>query len=176
MTPTDKLLAAIDVFMRYGYRKTSMEDVAAAVGVSRQALYKKYASKDALFRALLENLILHSRQSALNALADDDAPPPARILAAFDAWHGHYVDMLRASPHSSEIVEIADGEIREIALNAEAEIAEAVTKLLGRRSKWTADAAFTLFAASKGLMQKAETHQDYTDGMKRAITVCTPRR
>ncbi len=38
------LEAAVGVFARYGYRKTSMDEVARAAGVSRQGLYLQFAS------------------------------------------------------------------------------------------------------------------------------------
>ena len=45
------LAAALGVFGRYGFRKTSMDEVARAAGISRQGLYLYFASKEALFRA-----------------------------------------------------------------------------------------------------------------------------
>jgi AcrR family transcriptional regulator len=50
------LAAAVKVFFQFGYRKTSMEDVAAAAGVSRQTLYLQFHHKERLFRAALEYL------------------------------------------------------------------------------------------------------------------------
>ncbi len=41
--------AIIAVFAHYGFRKTAMEDVAKAAGKSRQALYNRFGSKDAVF-------------------------------------------------------------------------------------------------------------------------------
>ena len=37
------LEAAVGVFARYGFRKTSMDEVARAAGVSRQGLYLQFA-------------------------------------------------------------------------------------------------------------------------------------
>jgi AcrR family transcriptional regulator len=48
------LAAAVKVFFQFGYRKTSMEDVAAAAQVSRQTLYLQFRDKERLFRAALE--------------------------------------------------------------------------------------------------------------------------
>ena len=45
--------AALDLFAEKGYFGTSLRDVAAAVGVRESALYNYFASKDALFEALL---------------------------------------------------------------------------------------------------------------------------
>jgi AcrR family transcriptional regulator len=45
--------AALDLFSQRGYFGTSLRDVATAVGVRESALYNYFASKDALFDALI---------------------------------------------------------------------------------------------------------------------------
>ena len=42
------------LFLRFGYRKTSMDDIARAAGVSRQALYLWFPNKEALFCAVVD--------------------------------------------------------------------------------------------------------------------------
>lgn len=52
----DTLLAvAADLFVRYGFRRTSVEDMARAAGVSKGAFYLEFPSKDALFEALVRH-------------------------------------------------------------------------------------------------------------------------
>lgn len=43
--------AALPVFVRFGFRKTSMADIARAAGISRASLYLSFSSKEELFRA-----------------------------------------------------------------------------------------------------------------------------
>lgn len=43
--------AAAEVFLRYGYLRTTMSDIARAVGVSRPALYLMFAGKEQIFEA-----------------------------------------------------------------------------------------------------------------------------
>ena len=45
--------AALDLFAEKGFFGTSLRDVATAVGVRESALYNYFASKDALFEALI---------------------------------------------------------------------------------------------------------------------------
>ena len=45
------LRAALGCFARYGYRRTSMEVIAQAAGMSRPALYQYYRGKEEVFRA-----------------------------------------------------------------------------------------------------------------------------
>ncbi|WP_332818931.1 TetR/AcrR family transcriptional regulator [Sphingopyxis sp.] len=48
---TQILDAALPVFIRFGFRKTSMADIARAAGISRASLYLSFNSKEELFRA-----------------------------------------------------------------------------------------------------------------------------
>jgi AcrR family transcriptional regulator len=51
------LVAATAIFLRYGFKKTSMDDVARAAGVSRQGLYLYFDTKDLLFSESLQHLM-----------------------------------------------------------------------------------------------------------------------
>lgn len=48
------LSCAAETFLRDGYRRATMEHLAAAAGVSKQTLYNYFSDKDELFASLLE--------------------------------------------------------------------------------------------------------------------------
>ncbi len=50
------LQAAVGVFLRYGYKKTSMDDLARAAGLSRQGLYLHFATGRTRSTALLHDI------------------------------------------------------------------------------------------------------------------------
>jgi AcrR family transcriptional regulator len=51
----DRILAvALDLFMEQGYDKTSLREIAEQVGVTKAALYYHFASKEEIFRTLVE--------------------------------------------------------------------------------------------------------------------------
>jgi AcrR family transcriptional regulator len=57
MGSSDRILSAAEnVFARFGYRRASMSQIAGEAGLTRQALYHHYPSKEALFRAVVEQL------------------------------------------------------------------------------------------------------------------------
>jgi AcrR family transcriptional regulator len=61
--------AALELFADKGYFGTSLRDVAAVVGVRESALYNSFASKDALFNALID-ADQHTKLERLSALAE----------------------------------------------------------------------------------------------------------
>jgi len=48
---------ALDLFIEQGYDKTSLREIAERVGVTKAALYYHFASKDQIFRTLVEPLL-----------------------------------------------------------------------------------------------------------------------
>src|SRR3954464_11609411 len=64
MKPRDRILdAAMLVFRRHGFRRSSIEQTAEVAGLTRQALYHHFKSKEALFRAVIERV----HENALSA-------------------------------------------------------------------------------------------------------------
>src|SRR5947199_62086 len=57
MGPRTRILdAAMLVFRRQGFRRSSIEQAAEAAGLTRQALYHHFKSREELFRAVIERL------------------------------------------------------------------------------------------------------------------------
>lgn len=85
------LEAALESFARFGYRKTSMDEVATRARISRPGLYFLFSSKPALFRVAMEHAIESDLAEAERALGDLDRTLPDRVIAAFDSWAGRYI-------------------------------------------------------------------------------------
>src|SRR5216684_4186954 len=88
--------AAVGVFARYGYRKTSMDDVARAAGVSRQGLYLSFANKEELFRRAVEHSLSNQLASAIAALSRFNDSLETRLISACKEWSGRFVGSLGA--------------------------------------------------------------------------------
>jgi TetR/AcrR family transcriptional regulator len=80
--------AARAAVSRFGYRKTTLEDIAAEAGVSRATLYYHFPNKEEVFRALISNEIERFQAVLIDAL-DADAPPDARLLGYVRARFKH---------------------------------------------------------------------------------------
>jgi AcrR family transcriptional regulator len=101
-TRQERVLAvALEVFGRYGFRKTSMDEVARSAGISRQGLYLYFAGKEALFRAAVRQELDTALDDASRCLDEEGAGLDQRVVAALDAWLGRYVGSMLASDIAS---------------------------------------------------------------------------
>ncbi len=107
MKPRDRILdAAMLVFRRQGFRRSSIEQAAEAAGLTRQALYHHFKSKEALFRAVIERL----HENALAAeIAGAEATEKAGgslaeiMIAEITARIRELIAPLEGSPHIEEL-------------------------------------------------------------------------
>src|SRR3954466_7830497 len=88
------LEAAIAAFLRYGYRKTSMDQVARAADISRQGLYLHFPTKEDLFCAGVGFVFDGALAGATARLRDADASIEDKLTGAFDEWIGRFVGMI----------------------------------------------------------------------------------
>ena len=82
------LNAARAVVARFGYRKSTLEDIAAEAGVSRATLYYYFPNKEEVFRALIVHEI-ERFQSVLLEAVDPDAPADERLMSFVRARFRH---------------------------------------------------------------------------------------
>lgn len=171
------LQAAIGVFLRYGYKKTSMDDLARAADLSRQGLYLHFATKEALFK---EAVILLSRQSRVTmraALKREDLTIEERLLGAFVAFKSHAGgDMPRE--HLDELLLTATQLVGPVIEELEQTVIADVTQFLqssGVAAEWKAagltakDLAQHLYAASHGIKHQVQTLAEYKERMRVAV-------
>ncbi|HZP20562.1 MAG TPA: TetR family transcriptional regulator [Bauldia sp.] len=83
LTPDRILDAAEQVLTRYGPQKTTVVDVARALGVSHGSVYRHFASKAALRDAVTERWLARVDRP-LARIAAEDAPAPERLRRWFD--------------------------------------------------------------------------------------------
>ena len=173
------LEAATGVFLRYGFKKTSMDDLARAAGLSRQGLYLHFATKEALFKAALLQLVDTVRAAGLAALARDDLDVQARILGAFEALHGQAIGQAGAE-HMNELLEttvtLVGPVVSEMEQGFVADVAR-VMKTSGVAARWkeagisARDLAEQLYTTSCGVKHRVSTPAEYRDRMRIALRI-----
>jgi AcrR family transcriptional regulator len=73
------LQAAAEVFAKRGFHAATLDEVAAAAGFTKGAVYSNFKNKDDLFLALLEDSYGREIEALQATLAHSDVPPEARI-------------------------------------------------------------------------------------------------
>jgi len=108
-TDTDRhdaiLDAAFGVFASYGYRRTTMEDIGQAAGLSRSALYLHFRNKEDIFRSLTQRHFTTSIAEMDAALNRPGQTVEAALYAAVLATDGPLMEVVLATPHGAELLD-----------------------------------------------------------------------
>lgn len=95
------LEAAESVFLRFGYRRTTMGDLAAAAGLSRPALYLVFCNKEEVFEAVLRSFTARTLEEIRQGL-DARPTPLEKLRFAFELWAVRPFGFFEASPELRE--------------------------------------------------------------------------
>lgn len=174
MGPDAQFKNVLGVFAHYGFRKASMDDLARAVEVSRQTLYNRFKTKEAVLDWAVQGYFGEILESAAAALNNADAKPADCLLGAFARWTGDHVALLHNAPHGTEIIEIGTESLKRSEADPHADFEKMLARFLKARGlcktrKAAEERAFLLLMASKGLFQKSRTGEEFDTGMARII-------
>lgn len=170
----------VATFARYGFRKTAMEDVARALGVSRQALYNRFGSKGALADWAMQTLIDTSLATALQAVQQPSKTLVERLTDALDAWVGQHFDALHASPHGAEIAAMLQRDPSEPVRAAERRLVMAMTEAIRLSGPGSAVAragsmAQALCWSARGLVHVVPDHASFRRQMDHIVAALVAR-
>jgi AcrR family transcriptional regulator len=165
---------ATGVFVRYGYKKTSMDDVARAAGLSRQGLYLHFANKADLFRAVVGQFTERARVERREVLARKSVDLEPRLLDAFVVTHGTQV----GSEHLQELVDSTEELVGDVLQESEERLVEDVTRAIREEpvaARWkhvgisATELADLLASASAGIKHVAKSPAEYRRRMAVAV-------
>ena len=100
---TQILDAAIECFLRYGYAKTSMNDIATACKLSRSLLYLQFKTKEEIFGAGLTSMFERAYEAAM-AVKARRMSKRDKLIGLVDAWVFFDWERIVASPHAEELI------------------------------------------------------------------------
>ena len=175
------LKAAFDCFATYGFRRTAMNDIAEAAGLSRASLYLHFRNKEDVFRSLIEYYFLAAR-SRVAAVLDRRGTPTEILTAALAAFDGEEIAAILRSPHGEEFLATKGSTSAALAAEGEAAIAELIAGWLRQAENrghaslagFGGDAlafARLLLTAKAGLKGQAASFEDYVAERKRLAQV-----
>jgi AcrR family transcriptional regulator len=118
MSSRERILdAAMEVFAQSGYRRASMDQVAEAAGLTRQAVYHYFKSKTDLFRASVEALHdgAHDEEVEAGRAAEAAGQGLAEVLAAqIDARFRYLVECLEETSQPEELLSERQSQTRDL--------------------------------------------------------------
>jgi len=172
------LSAALTLFARHGFQRTSMADVAGEAGISRATLYVRFRDKPALFEGLAESLVtdaLAAAEAAWTPGADLAGNLEATILAKDLPFY-----RLLHAPHGAELMTI-DAELTKAHVKR---LDDGFVALLAQRAADAAAGGADLSAfdgpggfgsflamAGAGLKHESRTEADYRVLVRRLCVV-----
>jgi len=96
--------AAKAVFLKYGYGRVTMNDLAQAAGISRPALYLVFSKKEDVFRAVVRQMAREVSDEANQGLGAVKSPLD-KLKYVCEVWMVRPFDWLSQSPEAREVFE-----------------------------------------------------------------------
>lgn len=161
--------AAFHAFATYGFRRTSMDDIARSSGLSRTALYLYYRNKEDIFRTLTARHFETSVSDMSLALAKPNQRAETTLHAAFLAKDGIVMDVVLGTPHGDELLDASFSIAADLVAKGEARMTAVLTAWLAGREipsglGTAQEIAQTTVAALKGLKHSAQSLGEYRSG------------
>jgi len=110
----EKILdAALRVFLKFGFRRVTMNEIAEEAGISRPGLYLAYNSTEQVFSAVVQRGITANLDEVEAAMAQ--APNPRQALrVALELWAVRDFDQSQGSPEAKEVLEASRDSARDV--------------------------------------------------------------
>ncbi len=125
------LSAAAGCFVRYGYRRTTMSDIAVAAEVSRAALYLMYSSKEDVFRAVVTRLFA-TMLAEISEGMDAQAEPVEQLRFVFEVWCVRPFKAVQDAPDAADLFDNSRRLAADAWTKAEADFEAIITDILDR--------------------------------------------
>lgn len=170
--------AIMTAFAQYGFRKTSMEDIARAAGFSRQSIYTKFGSKDGCYDWALRAYMSTMYESVFAILDAEDEAPMQVLLETFDAINDAAFEFAR-TPHGTELLDEALRAAESWPENWPGVYRDKLSAFVQRHdlAPGTArsdDIAHLLITASRGALLHADTRAEFHTDMRRILCTVIP--
>ncbi|MET0220591.1 MAG: helix-turn-helix domain-containing protein [Tardiphaga sp.] len=137
--PEHRILdAAMRVFRRHGYRRSTIEQTAEEAGLTRQALYHHFSSKEALFRGAIARFYeraLAAETEAAKAAEEANRDLAEIIIAQITARLGVLFTELKGSPHLDELLSEHLAQARDLYQSYSTRFGEEVATTIARVSR-----------------------------------------
>ncbi len=174
----DRIIAAArQVFMRYGFKRVTMGEIAAAAGMSRAALYLVYPSKGDVLTAVVTRVFAAMLDEIRHGLGRF-ATAEEQLTFALDVWCVAQFELVQASPDAKDLYESSYQFAAEVTARATADFVALVAGVLeplvrqqARLALSSVQIAQILASAVPGLKVSVTTTEQFRSMIARLITI-----
>lgn len=152
--------AAADIFMRYGFARTTMGDIAAAAEMSRPALYLLFPGKEEVFEAAVLHLNVH-RIAEIRGSLTKATSLAERLFITLDLWLVRVYELQLTIPDARDMDDLSFPVVRMVYADLQALVAELIAEAGARHTTATPlELARNLVFAVRGLGATATSVED----------------
>lgn len=121
------VVAAVDLFIRHGFARTTMGDIARAADMSRPALYLLFPGKEEVFEAVVLHLN-HIRMADIEDHLSDATTLADRIFTACNLWLVQVFELQTTTPDARDMDDLSIPVVRRVYGELEARIARLIAE------------------------------------------------
>ena len=121
--------AARDVFLRYGYGRTTMGDIAQAAGLTRPTLYLSFRDKESIFHAVIRAMVA-DRIAEIRLGVAARKTLEEQLVFACETWVLGAYELVRDYPDAQDLFDLKVLPVRESHQAFEALIADIIRQPL----------------------------------------------
>ncbi len=176
------LAAAKTVFLRHGFRRVTMQDIADEAGISRPALYLIHPNKEEVFLAVVGDFAAKNLEFIRGDLWTHPTTA-SKLHVAFEVWAVEPFRLMLDSPDAKDLVDCTQSFAREFMDKASAEfeallveilspvVRTPVTSMAGESELEAAQIAHLLASSIHGFKESAQSTRELRTMINGLITL-----
>ncbi|SIO58850.1 transcriptional regulator, TetR family [Singulisphaera sp. GP187] len=149
------IVAAQRLFLRHGFKRTSIEDVANEAGVAKGTVYLYLDSKEALLSAVAERFCEETLTEASAALVEP-RPPTEQLVGFLDAYVGKFSRHISQTPEAAQVLRSHKSILTEVGKSFDARLLTLLQSALKTLGIEREDAADMFLAAAWGAFKTGD--------------------
>lgn len=175
------LKTAMEVFLQFGFKKTSMDLVAKSAGVSRQGIYLHFANKEQLFYAAVQYTLEQTLTSITEFLNNAELNLEQQLIGTCNIWFGRYAGLWLSD--SADLIIAAKNLVHDLFLEKKSIFINimlnciedsALPKFYAGHGINSIQLIENLYATAQGLKYQ-QSHQDFLQGLTISVQIlCSP--
>jgi AcrR family transcriptional regulator len=165
------LEASFKVFTRYGFSRTTMDDIAREAGISRPALYQHFKNKKDIYRGFAERMTWQMTDG-LKAMLATEGEPESVLNAAFEACVIQPMRQFSITEHGHELLDMKNelaADIMAAMLGREHKVLSAFFQRHGQNTRTGDELASLLIDALEGAKSRTPDVESFAVSLRSTI-------